>query len=123
MHNALSNARHPGEKFPDYKARLKLVGRKLKQYLRGRMAHVSTEIVHLPVLGADVAVDEAIQRGDYRDLKLDRKSDGTVIRVGRTKGDTFHNKNRDEREKRSYWRNLRAERKARWAAVSPAAMS
>lgn len=87
--NALSNARHPGEKFQDYKARLKLVGRKLKQYLRGRMAHVSTEIVHMPVLGADVMVDEAIQRGDYRDLKLVTKPDGTVIRVGRTKGVTY----------------------------------
>lgn len=118
--NALSNARHPGEKFPDYKARLKLVGRKLKQYLRGQMVHVSTEIVHLPAQGLDAVADEAVRRGDYRDLQLVTKPNGTVIRVGCTKGDTFHNKRRDERGDKTYWHKLRTERKARWAAVSPA---
>lgn len=120
MHNALSNARHPGEKFQDYKARLKLVGRKLKQYLRGSMVHVSTEIVSIERDKVDAEATRAIVSGAWRDMQDVTLPNGTVVRVGRTKGDTFHNKRRDEREDRSYWRALRTERKARWAAVSPA---
>lgn len=120
--NALSNARHPGEKFPDYKARLKLVGRKLKQYLRGRMAHVSTEIVSIERDKIDPEAMRAIVSGAWRDMQDVTMPNGTVIRVGRTKGDTYHNKNRDEREDKTYWHKLRTERKARWAAVSPAAI-
>jgi hypothetical protein len=89
MQNALSNARHPDETFKNYKARLKLVGRNIKHYLRGQMTHVSSQIVHLPAAGGDTTVDEAVRRGDYRDLKLVTKPDGTVIRVGRTKGVTY----------------------------------
>ena len=87
--NALSNARHPGEKFQDYKARLKLVGRKLKQYLRGRMAHVSTEIVSIERDKVDAEATRAIVSGAWRDMQDVTLPNGTVIRVGRTKGVTY----------------------------------
>lgn len=120
MKNALSNARYPDETFKNYKARLKLVGRNVKHYLRGQMAHVSSQIVSVERDKIDPEAMRAIVYGAWRDMQDVTLADGKVIRVGRTRGVTYFNPIRFEREGRSYWYKLRTERKARWAAVSPA---
>jgi hypothetical protein len=76
--NALSNKRHPNESQDNYRARRTLVekqlcryleGRALNEYLKGRMLHVSTQIVQIPAKGVDSKIDEAVLRGEYRDLQ------------------------------------------------------
>lgn len=89
MPNALSNARHPGESFADYKARRKIIGLEVKKRLKGTMSHVSTEPARLPIIGVDSQVDEAVLRGYYKDLKAVTMKNGEQIRVGRTKGKTY----------------------------------
>ena len=86
MKTAPSNARQPGENLKACKARLKQTGQQIKAYLKGRLVHISTQIVRLPVLGADATVDEAVLRGQYRDVRLVTLPDGKQMRVGRTKG-------------------------------------
>lgn len=41
--NVLSNVRAPGESFVAYRARLRAVGKYIRQYLRGQFVHVSVE--------------------------------------------------------------------------------
>ena len=91
MHSALSNARHPGEDFKTYRARLKAVALQLKAYLKGQFAHVSSQIVHLPMIAneANLQFDEAIKRGLYRDVVRYTTATGEIMRVGRTKGATY----------------------------------
>ena len=87
--NALSNARHPGEKFAAYRARRQTTRRQVDAYLRGKMVHESTRIVQLPLLGDDVEIDRAVIAGQFRDAALRTLPDGKQVRVARTKGVTY----------------------------------
>jgi hypothetical protein len=87
--NALSNASHPGEGFAQYRARRTAINKQIKAYLRGRMVHVSTETAILPPAGVDAQVDRQILEGRLRDVERVIRKDGTVVRVGRTKGVTW----------------------------------
>lgn len=87
--NELSNARHTGESFPAYQARRKSVNARIKRYLRGTFAHVSTRIVAVP-LPMDDRQQRDVDRGAIRDLSPPvLQPDGKLIRLGRTKGETF----------------------------------
>jgi hypothetical protein len=83
--NALSNARHAGEKFATYRARLKVIQHTQKRR-PPHFLHAATQIVHLPVLGIDAQVDAAVLKGDYRDAVLMVTRDGKEFRIARTKG-------------------------------------
>lgn len=89
MNNALSNARHAGESFANYKARRTLVNKQLRRQLRGTFAHVSAQIVTLPALGVDPAADRAVIAGQYRNVSLITLPDGKEARRAVTKGVTF----------------------------------
>jgi hypothetical protein len=113
MNSALSNARHSGESFTNYKARLKLAGRQVDAQLRGRIAHASTQVVQLPPFGTDTKSDQAVLAGYYRDIQQVFLPGGKEINIALTKGVTYRNPDRAVRGLRSYWRELRAVRKAR----------
>ena len=81
----LSPARLSGESFAAYKIRRAAGNRRPAP----RFRHVSTEIVLLPVIGADAAVDRAVIAGNYRDLVVVALPDGRQMRRGRTKGVSF----------------------------------
>ncbi len=78
--------RLPGEKFKTYRARLREAHAAIKVYLKGRMAHPSSSIVVIPVLGADPQADAAVISGKLRDVVDVKLKDGTETRIGRTKG-------------------------------------
>jgi hypothetical protein len=82
----LSNRRHPGESFKTYQARRRTVNAAVKVVLKGKMAHVSSEAIVLPLSGVDVKIDRAILNQHVRDVTL--TPDGKA-RVGRTKGVTY----------------------------------
>lgn len=65
--NPLSNARHEGESFDDYKVRRLLMNRRIKQHLRGKFAHVSATVIRLdmPLCADD---QKAVERGLIRSL-------------------------------------------------------
>ena len=48
LKHMLSNARHPGESFKRYKARRAGANEAVKRQLKGRMAHVSTQVAVIP---------------------------------------------------------------------------
>lgn len=110
--------RMPGENFAAYRKRRATVNRAVRVYLRGRMAHVSTQPVVLPLLGVDAAIDEQILQGKLRDVKLVTPQGALLppfgpkaarppapqFRVGRTKGVTYR-KYPAGRERRE-WRRM-----------------
>lgn len=81
----LNPARAAGESFAAYKIRRAAGNRRPAP----RFRHVSTEIVLLPVIGVDPAVDRAVIAGHYRDLVVVTLPDGRQMRRGRTKGVTY----------------------------------
>lgn len=78
--------RLPGEKFKTYRARLREAHAAIKRYLRGRVVIPSSQIVVIPVLGADAQADAAVIDGKYRDVVDVKLKDGKETRIGRTKG-------------------------------------
>lgn len=84
-----TNARLPGEDFKAYRARLRTVSAGIKRYLRGTMVCATASAVTLPLPGVDSQADEAVLRGQFRDVALLTLPDGKQIRVARTKGVTY----------------------------------
>ena len=101
--------RYSSESFERYKARRKSVNTAVKRHPKGRMAHVASQIVELPMpehTGPEAA--EEIRRGNYCDLVTVVRSDGALARVGRTKGvaykrpaDYVHPKGRGKRRRQA----------------------
>ena len=60
-----------------------------RRYSPAEFAHVSSQIVTIPVVGADPAADRAVLAGQLRDAVLVTLPDGTQFRRARTKGSTF----------------------------------
>lgn len=87
--NALSNARHPGESFDDYRARRRVFNGRRVQLAARKMAHVSSQAVRLPAAGFNAVIDEDIRRGKLRDVATLFDTTGQPYRVGRTKGVTY----------------------------------
>lgn len=48
MRNVLTNERHVGESFEDYRARRKVTAKVIKARLRGTLAHVSAKVGVIP---------------------------------------------------------------------------
>ena len=80
----LSPARHKGEAFKAYRRRRKTANASVEQALKGRLAHESTRYVSLPAKGEDTRTEEAILRGQIRDVQIVRGQ-----RMGRLKGNTY----------------------------------
>lgn len=89
MRPELSNARMTGEPFPAYQARRRAVNEAVRTHLAGRMAHVSSSPVVLPLPGVDSQADAQVLAGRYRDAKLVTLPGGKQIRVARTKGISY----------------------------------
>ncbi len=81
--------RMSGEKFKAYRARLREASAAIKRYLRGTIRYAASEIVIIPVLGADLAADHAVLGGQLRDVQDVTLTNGKESRVGRTKGVAF----------------------------------
>ena len=77
----LSTKRPGRESFEDYRLCLRKAARDLETYRKGRMVHVSTEIVILPAGEGDPRF--------YRDLVPLATPDGKAILRGRTVGKTY----------------------------------
>ena len=89
MNNILSNARHADESFPEYQKRRREMNKAIKRYSRGVMSFISARIVQVGVPPSDQD-KKLIERGLIRDLTPPRVgADGKLIRLGRTKGETF----------------------------------
>lgn len=95
--------RMPMEKFEHYQERRRRADLAIARKLRPRMVHESTRIVTIPAAGEDEVFDEAVLRGEYRDLKPSMAPRPVIridvegmpvhtyfakVRVGRTKGVT-----------------------------------
>ena len=76
------SAKRPGrESFEDYKLRLRNAARDVNAYLKGRMVHVSAEVVILPAGEGDPRF--------YRDLVPFTSRTGEPMLRGRTVGKTY----------------------------------
>lgn len=82
-------ARRADETQADYRARRKLTGLAVAEHLRGRMLHVSSEIVSLPPLGENERFDREVRQGYYRDVIPMTTPNGEAVRLARTKGATY----------------------------------
>lgn len=89
MNNPLSNARHEGESFDSYRVRRQLMNKKIKQYLKGRFAHVAAPVVRVDLpMSADDA--KMVERGLIRDLCPPLVGEGgKMFRIGVQKGSSF----------------------------------
>ncbi len=87
------NHRMPGESFKTYRARRRTVAKAIKLHLKGRVAFKSSDVVSYPAVGLrpdlDTAITKDLERGLLRNLVPVPMADGTVRRVGRTKGTSF----------------------------------
>ena len=89
---SISDARQRGESFTAYLARRKATQAAIRQYLKGRLSHVSSQIVTLP---ADPTPEQAKQwheglsRGHIRDAQTVTLTNGKTVSVARTKGVTY----------------------------------
>lgn len=87
------NHRMPGEKFSAYRARRRTVNKAIRLHLKGRMAFKSCDVVSYPAVGLrpdlDTAITKDLERGLLRNLVPVTLADGTVRRIGRTKGVSF----------------------------------
>lgn len=87
----LSPARLPGEDFATYKARRAGVAMAMENSIRARpLVHVSTQLLALPLKGADEKVEEDIRAGHavviYPEVTM---ANGNRARLARTKGVTY----------------------------------
>lgn len=108
MSNPLSNARHEGESFNDYRVRRLLMNKKIKQYLRGKFAHVAAPIVRVdwPMSADD---KKLVERRLIRDLCPPAVGEGgKMFRLGVQKGTTFAHGDR-----KAHRKAVLAERRAR----------
>lgn len=87
------NHRMPGESFKAYRARRRTIAKAIKLHCKGRLAVKSCDVVNYPEIGRDLKLDAAITKDLERGLLVDlvpvTLRDGSIRRVGRTKGVSF----------------------------------
>lgn len=108
-----SIARREHDRYQQLKESQPHVDRYLSQ---GKMFFVSSQPVSVARDEVNPEVMRAIVTGHWVDMQDVTLPNGVVIRVGRTKGQTYA---LGPNKTPGYYRGLRAERKARWAEVSP----